>query len=305
MASPLYLGLDAGGTKTAAVACLAGDPSARRHFAGDAAQATRDGAAAAAASLARLIDEARAAYAGVPLGGVVVGMAGAGAPETQEAVRAALAAHVGGARVLVTHDAEIALDAAWGTGSGAVLIVGTGSVVHARTVDGVALRAGGWGPALGDDGSGTALGRAALRGALAAWDGGPPTALAEVLAERHGLADARAVIAAAHAPGARLSAFADVLLAAAEADDWVATQTLAREANALAQQAGWLATAAGDALTPRLALAGGLTRHAVYVAPLRAALDRHLPGWTVADDAVDPVDGALARALREAEGVEA
>jgi hypothetical protein len=89
-----------------------------------------------------------------------------------------------------------------------------------------------------------------------------------------------------------------VLLAAAADDDWVATSALARETNALAQQVGWLATRAGEAVTPRLALAGGLASEATYVAALAAALERHLPGWAVGETAVDPSDGALARALR-------
>lgn len=294
MSTPLFVGIDAGGTKTAARAASGAD---HRRFVGPAAQATRDGAAAAAAAVGDLIATAREAYADAPLGGVVVGLAGAGSDATKSAVADALRARLGDVPLDVTHDADVALEAAWGVESGAVLIVGTGSVVIARTLDGELARAGGWGPALGDDGSGTSLGRAALRAALAALDGGPPTTLAERFAETHDLEDASALIAAAHA-GESLARFAPLLLAAAADDDWVATSTLARETNALAQQVGWLATRAGDAVTPRLALAGGLAAEPVYVGALSAALTRHLPGWTVREAAIDPSDGALARALR-------
>ncbi len=298
-----FVGIDAGGTKSAARARLADGGLESRALTGPSAQATRDGAGPAADTLAALLADARAAFDGAPLGGVAVGLAGAGTAATQAAVADALRAHLGRVPVAVTHDADVALEAAWSDGSGAVLIVGTGSVVYARGLDGAPHRAGGWGSALGDDGSGTALGRLALRAVLAARDGGPPTALVDLAAETFGLPDAAAVVAAAHAPGASLSRFAPLLLAAAEADDWVATSALARETNALAQQVGWLATAAGDDLTPRLALAGGLAGEPVYAAALGAALDRHLPGWTVGRTPVDPAEGALALALRLGERV--
>ena len=300
----LAVGVDAGGTRSAA---HVRGGSEVRVVIGPSAQATRDGAEAAARVVAKLVREACAAFGGARLGSLAVGLAGAGSPDVQAAVTTALRVALGDALPLdvpldVTHDGEMALDAAWGEASGAVLVAGTGSVVLARTHEGEVLRVGGWGPALGDDGSGTALGRAALRAALAVRDGGPPTTLADHLAEHYGLSDAPTLVAAAHDAGASLARFAPALLAEAGADDWVATATLAREVNALAQQAGWLATRADGAVEPRLALVGGLAREPVYATALRDALDRHLPGWEVASEVVDPAAGALARAERLADG---
>ena len=296
--SPLFVGLDAGGTKTAVVAHAGG---AAHRFVGPGAHALRDGADGAAATLAALVGQAREAFGGAEIGGVGVGLAGAGRAREQEAVAAALRGRLGGVRVAVTHDADVALEAAWGAGSGAVLLVGTGSLVYARCLDGTPLRAGGWGLALGDDGSGAALGRLALRAALAAHDGGPPTALAD-LAAADGLATPGDLIAAVTGPDARpLASFAPLLLRAAEADDWAATTILARETNALAQQAGWLATRAADTVTHRLATCGGLTAEPVYRAALDAALARHLPGWSLRTSEHEPAEGALALARRLAE----
>ena len=291
----LTIGLDAGGTKTAA---LATDGQAPRRFDGPGAQATRDGTAAVADRLAAFIDDVREAYGGAEIGALAVGLAGAGAPAVRDAVRTALSERIGTAPLTVTHDAEVALEAAFGAGSGAVLLVGTGSMVYARPHEGEPARAGGWGPALGDDGSGTALGRAALRAALAALDGGPPTDLGERLADAHGLADRAALVAAAHDADGSLARFAPALLASAEADDWQATQALARETNALAQQAGWLATRLADGVEPRIAVCGGLAREAVYRAAAEAALGRYLPGWSIACPEAEPVEGALAMARR-------
>ena len=290
--SDIFVGLDAGGTKTAVVA-QAG--AAAHRFVGPGAHALRDGADGAAETLAALVAQAREALGGAAIGGIGVGLAGAGRAPEQAAVADALRGRLGDVRVAVTHDADVAFEAVWGAASGAVLLVGTGSLVYARTTEGTALRAGGWGLALGDDGSGSALGRHALRAALAAHDGGPPTALVELAAE-DGLATPTDLIAAAHA--GPLAAFAPLLLRAAEADDWTATTILARETNALAQQAGWLATRAAESVTPRLATAGGLTAEPVYRAALDAALARHLPGWTLRTSDHAAADGALALAKR-------
>ena len=291
----LSLGLDAGGTKTAALAS-AGDVPQR--FGGPGAQATRDGPDAAADQIAALVAEIRESFGGASVDALAVGLAGAGSADVRERVEQALASRLDATHLAVTHDADIALEAAFGDQSGAVLLVGTGSMLYARPVEGDATRAGGWGPALGDDGSGAALGRAALRAALAALDGGPPTTLAERLAEDHGLGDRAAIVAAAHDASASLARFAPALLAAASDDDWQATTLLARETNALGQQAGWLATRVGDTVTPRLALFGGLTGESVYLASISAALERYLPGWEVERAEVEPVDGAFALAQR-------
>lgn len=290
MTDSLFVGVDAGGTKTAALAEAGGR---REALAGPAAQAARDGAAPAAAVVSDVITRARAAFPDARLAGVAVGLAGAGREEVRQSIADALALDV---PLVVTHDADIAYRAAWGDDSGAILLVGTGSLVLARTDDGDLLRAGGWGPALGDDASGASLGRLALRALLAALDGGPPSALPEIAAEHHGLASSADVFAAVYDDAKPLGSFAPLLLAAVEAGDWAAESALRAEANALAKQAGWLATRAGDTVRQRLAVAGGLAGEPVFWAALSDALDRHLPGWTVSRCEAKPVEGALSLA---------
>lgn len=58
------------------------------------------------------------------------------------------------------------------TGEAIGLIAGTGSVGIGRDRDGQIAIAGGWGPLLGDEGSGFAIGRAALRKTLSHLEGG-------------------------------------------------------------------------------------------------------------------------------------
>ncbi len=293
MTETVFVGVDAGGTKTAAVAEADGR---RVALTGPAAQALRDGPEAAAAVVADLVSRARQAFDGRPLGGVAVGLAGAGRESIRQAVADALRPALDGAPLTITHDADVAYHAAWGTESGTLLLVGTGSLVFARTEAGETARAGGWGTALGDDGSGAALGRVALRALLATLDGGPPSALPDLAADTWGLASADDVLAAVYTESRPLATFAPLLLAAVDAGDWAAETALRAETNALAKQAGWLATQLGDDVRHRLAYAGGLASEATYRGALEAALDRHLPGWAVGPCQAEPVEGALAMA---------
>ena len=74
------------------------------------------------------------------------------------------------------------------SGPALALICGTGSIVYGRTVTGELLRAGGWGYLFGDEGSGYAIGIAALRAVMRAYDGrGRETLLSELVLGRYGL----------------------------------------------------------------------------------------------------------------------
>ena len=287
----VIVGVDSGGTKTAVVADTA---DGVRRAVGPGAQVLRDGVEASAQTIAELVDQV---VDGASPTALVVGVAGAGRAEQRDGLTQALSERFGGA-VRVVHDAEVAYHAAWGDESGTLLLVGTGSLVLARGTDGQTVRSGGWGAILGDDGSGTALGRAALRATLAALDGGPPSALPEIAAERFGLDSADAVLDAVYGQGQRLASFAPLALAGAAVGDWASETLIRTETNALARQVGWLATRVGDAVTPRLRTLGGLTSEPIYVAALDDALARYLPGWTVERCPTEPADGALDLARR-------
>jgi N-acetylglucosamine kinase-like BadF-type ATPase len=66
-------------------------------------------------------------------------------------------------RIEVLSDAQIAHLGALGVGAGILILAGTGSIVIGRDPSGRWARAGGFGPLLGDEGSGFWLGRAWLR----------------------------------------------------------------------------------------------------------------------------------------------
>lgn len=166
---PYYLGIDGGGTKTT---CALGDESQvlATSVAGP-SNIVRVGAAQARESLLAAVRQACAA-AGIPLEQVArtcVGGSGAARPELAAAVRGFLAEAVS-TPIDVVGDMEIAMEAAFDSGPGMIVIAGTGSIAYGRNDRGQTARAGGWGFAIGDEGSAHWIGRETVRAVLRASD---------------------------------------------------------------------------------------------------------------------------------------
>ncbi|MBP3977769.1 BadF/BadG/BcrA/BcrD ATPase family protein [Microbacterium sp. BLY] len=216
-----------------------------------------------------------------------VGAAGAWfAPESAAALATALASRTG-ARVAVASDVVTAHVGALAGDTGVLLIAGTGAVALGVDAEGARL-VDGWGPELGDLGSGSWLGREALRAILRAADGlAGPTALTTALAEPVGTpADVQAWLAADCALARRLATLAPLVLAAAEAGDAAASAIVAEAVRLLATTA----TAASDS-TVDVALHGGLTDHPGFRRTLAQALETR--GRRIVPARGDAMDGAL------------
>ena len=159
--STLLLGIDGGGTSCRARLCAGDGAVLGEGHAGPAnVRLGLDKAFAAVLAATRQaltaagLDEAALTrlHAGLGLAGV----------NLPTAFEEALAYPLPFASKTLATDIEIARLGAHGGSDGGVVIVGTGSVAEARIGDRT-LRLGGWGFALGDQGSGAAIGRAALR----------------------------------------------------------------------------------------------------------------------------------------------
>jgi N-acetylglucosamine kinase-like BadF-type ATPase len=112
-----------------------------------------------------------------------MGLAGGNSPAVQHWAYRTVSAKVAG-ELLLCGDEEIALDAAFAGGPGILVIAGTGSNVVGRTADGSLHSAGGWGPVIGDEGSGYWIGLEAIRAALHNHDrAGDGVAASRLLAE--------------------------------------------------------------------------------------------------------------------------
>lgn len=126
------------------------------------------------ARLSGAIGEALAA-AGAPaaeVGALGMGLSGVDRAPEQQRLKAWARTHCPNLRgCWVGNDALPALRQGAGALSGIILIAGTGSICMGVAADGQILRAGGWGAALGDEGSGYWIGSQALNLACQMADG--------------------------------------------------------------------------------------------------------------------------------------
>lgn len=296
----VYLGLDGGGTNTTVVATdAAGRELARvRGGAGIVNPADPGARAGTLAELARRTLEAAGAAA--PAAALCCALAGAGREAERRAIRDALARHAVAREIRVVGDIEAAFHDAFAAGPGLLIIAGTGSIAWGRAEDGRTARVGGWGHVLGDEGSGYAVGLAALRAVVRAHDGrAPGTALREPVLRHAGVDAPEGLIAwAAAATKADIAALTPHVATTAAAGDAVAAgilraaaEELAAHARALYRRLGPWAGPAPVALTGGLLAPGGPLREATAAA-LRAL---ELP-LRLLDSTVDAARGAAALA---------
>jgi len=291
----VLVGVDAGGTKTAVAVMRDGEIAGRAE---GSAGALRPGRTlVASATIADIVRRALSSAGAIRGDAMVVGAAGAGrdveARELQQALRAESLAEA----VLVTSDSAIALEAAFEGEPGIVLSAGTGSIAFASDRDGTFHRAGGYGWQMGDEGSGYAIGRAALGAVGRAQDSrGAETQLLERLCEATRSPDFDALVRWAGTAGpAEVATLAAPVASAAAEGDAVATAIIHYAAEELAQLVLSLRKRLGGEPLP-LALTGGLLANPALDTALRARLARD--GVVPVDRPVDAVSGALRIAAR-------
>lgn len=257
--------------------------------------AASDGVAAALAAILPLRHRLDS-----PISAVSVGAAGAwAAPEAADELARELA-DAFRVPAAVTSDVVSAHAGALAGRAGVLLIAGTGAA--ALGIDGEeAALVDGWGPELGDFGSGSWFGREALRAVLRASAGlGPATTLTDAVVTAVG--EPAAVPAWISMDGPvprRLATLAPLVLDAAEAGDAVAEGIAAEGIRLLVASAVAASVTSADTTSSNsreVALHGGLTDHAWFRSSLAQSLgaaDR-----TVVVSSGDALDGALLLAER-------
>jgi N-acetylglucosamine kinase-like BadF-type ATPase len=295
-----YIGVDGGGTHARAVVVdEQGRELARRT--GPAGLVDPRDPGSAAAAVAQLVRDALLHAGARSAAALCCGLAGAGRPHEREAVRIALALEHVAERIGIVGDAEAAMADAFPEGAGVLVVAGTGSIAWARTADGAALRVGGWGLLLGDEGSGYDIALRGLRAVARAADGRiPHTALTAVLLAAAGLSSPDELIAwTAGATKAQIAALAPSVLSCASRGDESAVAIRDHAVAALLVMTVAAAARSG-AETLTIALTGGLI---AGNGPLRAhlseAIRERLPRADITDRAVDAALGAarIARSL--------
>lgn len=234
---------------------------------------------------------------------LVVGVAGVGREQQKIALQQELERQEIAETVVVVTDAEAAMEDAFGEGPGILLIAGTGSIAWGRSPAGTMQRCGGWGPVIGDEGSGAWLGRKALQVIAAAHDGREPeTALTGALLTALELDDVAAIIRwSSAATPANFATLAPAVLSAAEVGDLRANTVVTMAVEELALHVRALARAlfVDERAAIPIALHGGLLGKG---RPMRKRLEHRLktlvPGGVVRHQPVDAARGAVSMALR-------
>ncbi|MBP8976430.1 MAG: hypothetical protein KBG83_06925 [Bacteroidetes bacterium] len=223
------IGIDGGGTQTTAVICnLQGSVLAIHH--GSPTNVNTVGIEQTARTLAQLINQCCVSVrcSIQEIGAVVAGLAGGSEAAVQNRIREVINGFFGEEVPLyIENDARIALESAFGENSGLIVVVGTGSVIYGKRTDGSLVCVGGWGRALGDEGSGWWLGKELLRVALAEYDGiGKRTLCTELLAVQHGFNSRDRIIEAVYRENFDIASLAPVVLQAAMEKDEIARNIL-------------------------------------------------------------------------------
>jgi N-acetylglucosamine kinase-like BadF-type ATPase len=226
---------------------------------------------------------------------LVIGAAGAGhATERGELAQAMRSEDLAGC-VQVTTDLEIALVAAFGDQPGIVLSAGTGSAAVGRNSTSMIHRSGGYGWQMGDEGSGYALGRAALGAVGQANDGrAAATALTEGLLEATRCRDLGALVrwASTATPGA-VASVAHAVLQAAAGGDQVATAIVDQAAQDLARLAESMLPHFGTDEPVPLVLHGGVLRPGQPLRDATLVALHTTDRFRVEDRTIEPARGAL------------
>ena len=318
----LFLAIDGGGTKTT---CAVADEHSILGTATSAgSNITRLGEARVREALHTAVREACAA-AGIDPAKVesaCVGLSGAGRPEVREAVERMLREVLPG-RIAVVSDLETTMQAAFGDGPGVIAIAGTGSIAYGRNGQGGTARAGGWGLAISDEGSGQWIGRAAVSAALNAHDAGEDPPLLQQILATWGMNSLDELVRHANAsPPPDFSSLFPLVLEAAEnprpsgawtgpppqkietdqRGDPVAANVLeraGRELAAITCNVGRRLFAASD--TVPVAMSGGVFRESGEVRQVfYNSVTEEFPRAQVKPAVVDPLEGALALARKMA-----
>lgn len=304
-----FLGVDGGASKTAAIVTDERGTVHGRGLAGG-SNHLRVGIAEATHNVERAVNGALV-EAGIAIREIeyaYCGIAGSDHPLHHEKVVEALRVFFPRGNFIVDTDGRVALTGAVGFGAGIVIISGTGSVAFGRNDLGREARSGGWGPTLGDEGSGYAIAREGLAAIVRAYDGrGEATMMTQLLCNEYEMCDPtdlpRFVYAATtHADD--IARYGKLVIEAAQHGDHIAHEIIDNAGRELA--ACVLAVAEKLELLqtsfPVAYVGGAFNAGEVLIAPMRDTIIASAPGAMIAPPRNTPVEGAAMMAVRAASG---
>jgi N-acetylglucosamine kinase-like BadF-type ATPase len=302
------LGVDVGGTKTAAVlATLEGEVVEQRRAGGGNYQAI--GLEPARVVYAQVVTPllAAASRLGLSVEATAFGLCGLDRPVDEARLEGIIAPLVSpGTPTTLVNDTALILRAGTHDGVGVSVVSGTGSNCVGRGPDGSEARIGGFGHDFGDAGSAEDIGREGAQAAFRAADGrGQATALGALLVERYGLAHLYDLVDhfLVDAPGGQSSmgALAPLVFEAALEGDGVCTAILRHAGEELGHAAVVVGQQLFDARAALSLVLGGSvwqrgqgdTMRAAFMTTVRA----HFPASTISTLSGPPVLGAVLLAI--------
>ncbi|HVE72808.1 MAG TPA: BadF/BadG/BcrA/BcrD ATPase family protein [Thermoanaerobaculia bacterium] len=303
-----YIGVDGGASKTAAIVVDeqgnklgSGLAGASNHLRVGIEEATRNVERAVNIALVEAgiaIKDVEYAYCGI---------AGSDHPSHREKVVEALRVFFPRGNFIVDTDARIALTGAIGFGAGIVVISGTGSVAFGRNSSGHEVRAGGWGPTLGDEGSGFWIAREGLSAIVRAHDGrGFATGMTDLLCAEYEMCspdDLPQFVYATTTHVDDIARYGKLVIEAAQNGDDIARDILARAGSELAECVLAIARKLhmADSEFPAAFVGGAFHAGDLLLNPMRLRLQRDAPGATLQAPERSPVEGAAMMAMHAAQ----
>lgn len=239
------------------------------------------------------------------LASIALGFAGVGRPGEPERVAAIVEDLHLARKVVVDHDAMIALVGALGDQPGLIVIAGTGSIALGRNALGQRARCGGWGYLLGDEGSGFFVARQALMAVLKAFDGrAGKTLLTERLLGELGLQTVEEIIPRVYHRGMshdEMATLAPLVFDGARQGDAVAQGILDRAGRELGLMAAAVISKLGmEGGNVTIGLVGSLFRDKhLLLEPMEAVLSQVVQPEFI-KPRLGPVQGAAILALKAA-----
>jgi len=233
---------------------------------------------------------------------IVAGIGGVGRAEDKAQLKEALrSVSVYTRNIQLEHDARVALEAALPWRPGIVLISGTGSIAFYRTKDNDFLRSGGWGRVLGDDGSGYAISREALRAVMLASEGrGKATILSEKVLDFFKIELPEHLISAIKRVNGDIASIAPIVLESAKEKDAVSVKILENGAKDLVELIQTLLKQNAPEGRITVAFEGGLLDNPnIYSNIVRKKLKEKFPSLYVQKPKFPPVYGALIMAINK------
>lgn len=307
------IGMDGGGTKTAAMLCDVNGNILAEEMGGPTNPnivGVERTAEVIVGLLGSLCDRLGCATNDVL--SIVAGLAGAGRDADKDRIKTAVLAEAKKRKtpigtVIIETDGRIALEGAFKGKPGIILIAGTGSFALAKDHKQGIHRAGGWGRILGDEGSGYVIGQDGLNAVTKHLDGrGKATMLTTLIDLRFGLLNQDRILNAIYRENFDVASIAPLVIEAAEAKDNECARILNKATFELFEHVRVLvnkieASSHARAKIPLSLIGGLISNDNVYRKILTHKITFSLPQVMVVPPDASPAYGAVLLSIRSAQ----